>query len=273
MGETRFVPVSLLPSLAQFDFENPEHRISWDFTLPPRVDEERIAIDMRALTRVQTMAAFRSNHVRDYIGDRSEYEVAITGINADGTATAGRAKLAKKAETSQTNLQDDFTGEFGETLMKNYFKTSPTHNLNKPELSSRVVDVLQNRDIPREKAWANELNDSVVQSMNSAARKHLILRENMIPRIIDSAFISGYSIMYAVTNNSIEEALAHTATWSVILGAIHASINSAINKMLFDESFIADRRWSLHPFGNWQPDRYLATVALNSVSPLIRYRK
>lgn len=271
MSENRFLPISQLPSFAEFDSEI--HRMSWDFSLPPSADTERIAVDSRALRRVQSVVGFLSNHVREYVGDRSEYEVSITGINADGSATAGKAKMAKKAETNQTFLVDEIDDDPYDELMKNYFMTSPLHRFNRTEIASRVVDVVREQGVVREKAWANELNDAFVDSMNGVAYKHLIRRDSLNSRVIDSLTLTALIPINAVLNSDPLLISIGIASGYGMMSAVNFAKDSFINKYRYGESFFLNRRWTIQPFGDWQPDRYLATVALNSVSPLIRYRK
>lgn len=268
----RFVPVSQLPGLAEFDPEI--HNVSWDFTLPPSVDIERVCIDMKALNRTQKISALSSNHIREYVGDRSEYDIAIAGINSDGTAIAGKAKLSKKAETDQSVLLDDITGEFGSSVMQNYFKARAIHKLNKTEIASRVLDGIRDRGMLREKAWTFELNNALVKSVNDSARNNLMKRSSKSHKLLSAAGLTP-GVLFITQDILLgrPEAAALVGVALGIAGVFVVSMDSLANKMAYGESLLSERRWSVLPVSGWQPDRYVATLALNSINPLIRYRK
>ena len=268
MSAERYVPVSELPTFADFDPE--VHRMSWDFSLPPTLDTERIFLDQRRLRRLQTVAAFSSNHVSEYRGDRSEYDIAIAGIHADGTAIAGRAKRIKEAETGRSRIQSD---NLDRSLMIDHFKASAFHELNRTEISSRVADTVSERGISREKAWVQELNNALEGSINAAASKHLVERSSVERRMTQTATV------IVLVGSATRFAIDGDPWASVPIGGLASlwitriGLTGLINKKKYGTSLISELRWSINPYASWQPDRYLATVALNSVTPLIRYRK
>jgi len=271
MRAERYVPVSQLPSFTEFDPEI--HRMSWDFQLPPVVDAERLVVNAGALRRIQTIASFSRVHVHEYVGDTSEYDASITGIHANGTATAGATKLVKKAETGNANLQDDYISPPESKFMNSYFKTAPVLRLNKPEIASRARDSINAGQL-REKAWADELSAALHQSMTAAARQHLMARTPTSTKIIHaigSSPLIGFPISHIINSGS-EHLPGDVINFGLCYGLLLLFNSSQIARSLGD-AHLKDRRWSLNPYNGWQPDRYLATVALSSVSPLIRYRK
>ena len=271
MSAERYVPVSELPTFADFDPE--VHRMSWDFSLPPVVDAERLVLNSSALRRIQTVAAFSRFHVHEYIGDTSEYDMGITGVSADGTATAGATKVVKKAETGNANLQDDYISLPESNFMNAYFRTAPVLRLNKPEIASRALDSIRDGQV-REKAWAYELNAALRQSMKIAAHQHLMARTGVLDKVAHMMVYSpliGASLLDATQGRN--DMFANDVAWFGINYALLTLLYSARIAKSTGNSHLAERRWSLNPFYGWQPDRYLATVALNSVTPLIRYRK
>lgn len=270
MDNHRFVPLGELPGYDQFDPE--ADKLSWDFSLPPTIDQERIVLDTHSLSRQQNIGAIRSSHFTEYRGGSTEYDVEVTGINHDSTASAGKASVSKQADVSASGIQDDLSG-FGSYLMRDYFKTQSIHHLNKDEIASMVVELRDEKQVSREQAWAKVLNSAVRNSMNDAAYQHLVDRKSVPMRVLDGAVIG------ANGGNIGADIVMHDpqmAGYLVgILGACYAltlGASTFMNKCSYGDTFLKERRWSLMPWGGWQPDRYIALCGLGRVSPLIRYR-
>ncbi len=268
---SRELPLASVPNYDQYDPEI--DKISWDFSLPSSLDQERVVLNTTQLNRLQKIGAFRSSHFFEYRGGVSQYDTSIAGINRDGSGVAGKSLLVEESDLSESNLRDDATGLLGKALMRDHFRTSTIHKLNKDEIASRVVDYKQEKNISREEAWAKLLNMAVRQSMNESAYRHLVKRAHISKQTLDATVIGMNAGV--IINNTLEHDPVAVGTTAGILGMCYAlTVAGAaiINKTFEGETYFSERRWSLMPFGGWQPDRYLAFSGLSKVSPLIRYR-
>ncbi len=270
MSTSRFVPIAELPNAKNFDPENPAHNISWDFRLPPSIDDGRLLLDTKKLNLIHRVAAFSSTHVEeDFKGPTSNDKSSLV-LYSDGTAAL--AKATTRDETSMTILLDDGPSFF---TMMDYFTTRPVHFLNKTAIASNVVDRLrENNNITREEAWVYTLDEALRGSVNDAAKLHLTQRETPLMHNIDTGILSFYGLLLTkdiLMQNPTGLGLDFMLLSTIYLFQITAS--AIVNNRYYGKTLLSERRWSLNPMSHAQPDRYLATVALNSVSPLIRYKK
>lgn len=272
MSKNELVPVGNLPGMHEFDPE--VHSASWDFSLPPTIDEDRIVLDGTALARLQKIGAIRSSHVLDYQGGVTQYDIGVSDINPDGSALATKSKVAKQADKSESAIRDDLHGGYAAVVMNDYFKTRTIHRLNKDELSSVVVDYRQEHKVTREEAWAKVLNVTLRESFDKTAYEHLIRRKAKPWRGIDTALIGLNA--YSLAENTLAHDASGVALTASVLGGCYGLVvaGSALgNKHEFGETLLSERRWSLNPWGGWQPDRYLAIKGLSRMTPVIRYLK
>jgi hypothetical protein len=243
--------------------------LTWDFSLPAHVDAERIVVNNAQLKRILAVGAFRSIHVGEFQGDLTTFVPGINGIDATGTATASRSGVVSHADMHKTSLQDDYRGDTGEMLMPSHGKTRVATLLNKPEIASRVVDRKRDEHMSSEQAWAKEINEALNQSMRSAAKDHLIGRE-------DSQFAKVYSRLFYASFGTFfgqEMATEHYSSWPQTYATVIVFITLFQEMVLHNvesEHTIRDRRYSLTPLSDEQWDRYWATSALTRAVPIVK---
>lgn len=264
-------PVTELPTFDQFDFN--DHTLSWNFKFPEVVDAERIVVNTGLLRTIQRIGSIGSSHVYEYNGDTTQVSLGVNGVDQQGTATASRALTVKKAETQKSSVVDDLPIK---DLMKDYFKAHSVHRVNKSEVLSNVVDKIRESGgkASREELWANEIDTAFRASMRESLIVHLMNR-------IDLRRQAFYSMVYASNASSIlssamigDMSISGVAmTTTTATAALFVGADTLMNKKLYGQTFLADRRWSLAFFGGWQPDRYLAATALLYTSPLVTARK
>ncbi len=271
----RFVSIADIPSLDERD-EN--DRLTWDFTLPPSIDSERITVDMKMLSLIQNIGAMRSSHVLQYDGESTSFTPDINGMNMDGTASTALTGQMNQVPTEKSNLSDDAPDH--PKLMQDYFKTRTTHQLNKTEIVSQVADEIskrQNRshgELDREAAWAKVLDDTFNQSIRSASKAHLMNRTNSLAKAVHTGIYGYWSVDMGIdiANANIDRISSDIMVIGLI-GVILAGADSLVMKKRHGDAHLQDRRWSLAVYGSMQPDRYFAINALSRTIPLISVKK
>jgi hypothetical protein len=250
MYEKRLVPLVELPN--GMSFEPGRDTVSWDFTLPPSVDPERLVMNLHAFQRIQSVAAFASSHIV-----QSVY---------------GHSDLGYDNEQEPAVLSDPESPD--KLPMKMYFKTVTTHELDKPEIAAGVVRTIEMiPHVSRELAWAYQLNKALRHSVNDAAYRHLVSRETPGKRMLHTLIAVPMAMSFEVSARIGDMSLA--GEWAALYGGAYAAligIDSTFMKRRSGEFHFSDRRWSVNPFGTWQPDRYMAVAVMSTVHPLIGYR-
>lgn len=259
-----------MPSLA--DGIDDDTKLTWDFSLPPHLDQERIIVNGAQLGRILSVGAFRSLHINEYQGKTTQVTPEINGITASGEATAGLKVHVDRAELQQHGMMDDFGGIDGSFVMRFSGKTRVIAKLNKPEIASRVVDDKRDKGLSSEEAWARQLNTAVNKSIRATAKKHLAGREeNRAMSMFGRLY---YPFVMAGTTLNIADHGMSTMPLTFVAGSVVCiAVQEYANRMVTGESTLEHRRWSLTSFTPEQLDRYAAVQALTRVVPLIRAKK
>lgn len=266
----RYTPLSEVPPVHE---ALESTLVTWNFNLPPTIDTERLVINNRYISRLCKVAAFRAVHIGEYQGERTIFTPGINGMDARGNATASFAGSLQQAERQQSSIVDDYSvGEIGRDLMASHGKTRLTAALNKAEIVSRIVDARQDANVSRERAWADELNVAIGQSIREGARQHLVGREE---HIMSKYWQRGY---YLLTGGNIVTDLAlrdQSMLPGVFIGlaALFVTMDEFALRRSYDKPLFDERRWSLTTMGAEQWDRYVAVQALSRTSSVIKVRE
>ena len=264
--QQRFIPVCQLPTILETDQNTP---LTWDFDLPPTIEQDRIVVDAHRVARLQRVAAFSSSHVISYQGETTTYTPTINGVNANGTATAGFAGQLQKAPRSEEHLHDEFPFKL---VMQNAGKTKTLHALNKAEIVQAVTD--RDAEQSREQAWAQQLNSALTASMRSTARKHLVTRAPGPIAAIHTAYAgitSGNLVVNIATHDTA--GTAYSLTTAGVVWITSLAIHAGFNRDTVGSSLLKEWRWTLNPLQSIQADRYLAMDGLSRALPIITARK
>lgn len=255
-----YTPITELVSADQ----DPSSALTWDFSLPPSLDAERLEIDLTKISRFQKVGYFSATHVMEYTQDSQQSTPAINGINADGTASAVASKAITITPVQRVHLHD----EFRSAAMSNYGKTAGIHELNKDQIVRRVVDAKENTGKSREELWAAQLNDALNQSLAEGAKSHLITRVDIPTRIVSSVAAASYVVIGSQTTQP-----EVTIPINVAVARFGGLILSYSRAREYDNQVrLANRRMSLFPYF-MQPESYLASVAIVKMGKTIRARR
>jgi hypothetical protein len=242
--------------------------------LPPHVDTERIMVNVSRLKFIHRAGAIAADLVMGYEGDVTETTPNIVGVNADGSAIAGKSGVTKKAEKSKTNLIDpyevesaydgplaDYNATFGRTAL--------VHRLNKPELASEVSDLVQHDGKSSEAAWAQVLDGAVRSSMREGGRQHLLYRSTAFTKVL--AGVTATNIAWFISGAvSLQPSAIDSFCGSVYM---FAQMAPALKQRFMQRQGVdLERRLSIVPY-DMQPDRYLAVDGLTRLPGLIKNRK
>ncbi len=232
--------------------ENPY--LSWNVTLPERVDPERIMVNMSCVEALGKVSGLGHINFGEYQGQRELSEnVSVAGVS-NGMATAGLAGTVSKATKPKINL------EHGSQLAHDY--QSPTANLliNRAALVDNVIG-RKERTGNDTRAWAAELDIAYRGAVLRAARQNLLCK-------FDDLFLGDAVFM--------PEFIASPSTMSAFFAGVFyaASMASSLahNKRETGGFHLNKKRWSISPTPHMQPDR-LALAAMGSGFRAIGYRK
>lgn len=273
------VAISNLPSVEQMtfeEFENPGF-VSWDMSLPPVVDTERISLDMKRLHRLMGVSAIRSIHVVEgHQGERSEFEVnsmRFGSVSLGGEIAGTASGKMTKVPLDQTRLHDDYNsfGQITDRLMGDHGKTRVLTSFNRAELASRVADLKINHDKTNEQAWAEILDLSMKTSLKKAVTQHLMSRES-------SNFLkySAYFVYGANLANAVEYPEVFATFGLPLFAACSAALvlgNEASARALLGKDSLKERRWSSTVYSRQQIDRFIAARALIGSQSFVKVRK
>lgn len=214
------------------------------------------------------LGAFSASLVNCYEGDVTETVPSVVGVNADGSAIAGKAGITKKADRANGNCFDPVRLHGLPLAASTLGKAIATHTLNRPEIASRVADQVS-EGANDTKAWASQLDGALRESMRAGGRQNLLEKGSAFIKFISS-------IGVGLLADSVQEALTSDYRWSAIDLGIYAlyQLEPQIYQVMIKKcySLHLPRRWSLFPYG-MQPDRYVALNGLTRVPGLIRAQK
>lgn len=202
-------------------------------------------MDRQAMARVQRAAAFSSNHILE----------------------------AQSFPEELSTIENGYVGQIEKTINKSYYNARAIHHFYRPEIEESVDEVIGN-GVAREKAWAAVLNTVLTSSVNDAAYKHLMGRERTSVKVAQTAVLSITGLAAAFSS-----VVSHPEISYELLGVIGGGyamlvgVDGLMMQAVTQDDHMSKRRWSVNPFGRWQPDRYAATLALNKFHPLIQYRQ
>lgn len=243
--EQRYTPLASIP----FAYDGQNGQMTWNFSLPPTVDTERLVMDSRQLRRIMTVAAFRAVHITEHQGEQTIFTPEISGIDASGQATASLKGTLNRAKRQRPSHRDDYSPR----IMRMHGKTRAIASLNKPELAARVVDAKHHKqELTSEAAWSKELNNAINESLRATAREHLVNRDNTAGRLLTSACYGYISAATAVSHINPE-----TTTGGPLVVYIPAAVavTEALVSSYTGRNMLPERRWSLTPAGAEQWDR------------------
>lgn len=174
---TKMLPVSELPT--SWDTEASPQELDplvWQFDLSPHIDQERILINTRRFGLIQKTIGLTSSRVTSYDGPLSDSGTSISSINEDGSAVKGMGSYFDPVEKGKGTVfaLDDVTRQHTK-FAHGYYGSN--NALNKSEMASRVADVMRSGNGKKDTTvWAQEIDDSLRQSMRKAAFEHLMNR-------------------------------------------------------------------------------------------------
>jgi hypothetical protein len=131
--------------------------------LPPHVDTDRLQINVTRLNALHKVGAMTAGYVVSYEGDVTETTPNIVGVNADGSAMAGKSGTTNKADKSQTAYTDiEPIGLIGDApmIMSMFSRPVMVHRINRPEAASDVVDIVRDGKTSDE-AWGGGTRQSI----------------------------------------------------------------------------------------------------------------
>lgn len=236
----------------------------WDMQLPPHVDIERLQINVSRLRGLHRVGAMTASHVMSYEGDVTETTPNIVGVNADGSAMAGRSGVKKKAEQSRSSYYDleklpgHLSEIFGRPVM--------VHRINRPEAASTVADMTREGKTS-EDSWGGVLDKALRFSLREGGRQHLTKRAPAFWRAFQ------YYIMANVVAGEVSQISEGQAGLALpITYMLAQSTHLGFRALLKSKGLESKQRISVLPFAA-QPDRYIALNALSRIPGLISNRK
>lgn len=263
----RFVPVSKIPSLAEAP---PDARITFDYELPSKLDQDRICVDMRNLGLIQRSARIWQNSITEHTGKTTEYSPNVLGISLDGAALFGLGGSVKRAERGKGSIQDP-PGVSARSMLNSY-PTRVINSFNKPEINERFRDKtssIRGRK-NQERSMANELSEAFTESMSAPLRAHLLNQgrlssneaSNALLRSMTSSLAAGGFLGMDLINMSPRTpSTIFTVAAFYLAGIVYSEYDNP-GPPVFDR--LRARRWSITPVDT-QPDRWLASNMLSTL--------
>lgn len=233
--------------------------IGWAMDMPSHLDTEKIQLNLSRFGAIHRVGAFSASIISEYQGETSESN-NIMGINADGSALAGKTK------SRQVESSDCFLGEKQHYWMANtsyaYGYPVVIHRVNRPEAVQNVIGQKEEGKTD-EQAWAKVLDMALRESFREAGRLSLVNRIDNFQKAI-TYFVAGM-IPCSIILNDMVGPVVYTGTLAASIG-----IDSYRNRKLGLHPF-RERRWSV--FLSNQVDRYIALNGLSRVPGLVTARQ
>ncbi len=267
------LPLTELPSLEDYDTQDilsmNAAPLLWGVHLPPSVDAERLQFNVGALERVQRVGAVATCLVTEYQGDRSEFTLGVTGINADGTGIASSVGTCRPAEKSKVSHIDDPAIPDNRIIRSSFGKAILQQSLNKAELASKVSDEIRSGK-SREDAWARQLNSAFAISFRAGSKEHLMGHCSKLLLPLDYLFYAGYG--YAIAS---AVAAGHTTSLPLLYAGAQAVVtgrDALYNIKATGDTLLSEKRWSLF-MRDHQSDRYAALSAMSRLATFVSVKK
>ncbi len=260
--DIRVADLPLVTELNQSDVTDHElPPLSWGVTLPDGVAES-LVVNTTAIRRIHRVGAFAASIVSEYQGDTTEYSHNITSVGMDGSATAGRSMVTRRAELGRAEIH--YRPDVGPNVT--YGMAVVRHSVNRAEIASRISDEVR-VGTPRPEAWASVLDASLRESYEKAAREHLLRLGGSAPRIAIVTMLG--PAMAAIGGLETQNPVLVGSAVGVIALANFAQYAESMELSRHLGKNPIDKRWSIIP-GKTQPDRYALTRAALATHRLIK---
>ena len=252
-AERKFVPMS----------EANTGRLRTTATLPFQLQEE-VGLNVKRLHTICQVAGFRHLRIQnDQEGETSQSVPQVIGIDNDGTAIAGKAKI-KRAPTFHVDYSP--TSKYME-----YWKQSVWQNLtislNTEEMKQRIL--LSDESVGNPTRWGEEINGALKKAAIKEGTRHLVKdfrRFEKLLTLFGFAAATSSEMIDALTGNLEPEAIVPRIASSVVLfGTIMTGLHSLTSG---PERQGEGRRISL--FFGPELDRAVALLALTYTQRLAK---
>lgn len=269
---SRYVPITELPSLAQFadeitnegEVEMLSPMVTWDIELPPYINTDRIELNMSRIEKIHRIGSFVASFVTEYSGQKTRVEPTIVGMNGDGTAIAGKKSIVTKGNLSNSAVQlVNGAQDASELTQLSYGKAIIQHKLNSAEIEQNVMS-RRPTSKTRDGIWAEELARGLADSYRNSAATHLG-RSSRASKLFDGGFAS------VVAGGTVHE-ISAGAPPTLLIGVVASmGVVAGLQQVLASKEGLSlhDRRWSLVS-NFFQPEAYFAIDALSRMPGLLR---
>lgn len=212
--ERKFVPMS----------EANTERIRTTATLPFQLHEE-VGLNVKRLHLICQVSGFSHLRIRnDPQGETSQEVPQVVGIDRDGTAIAGKAKI-KKAPTFQLDHSPAFMFEkpWRQARWQNL-----TISLNTEEIKQRIL--LSDESVNNPIIWGKEIHKALKSGTLKAGTHHLLKDFESYEKILTLlgfALHSSFEIGGALTGNIEPEAVVPRIAYRIaLLGTVMTGLHS-----------------------------------------------
>ena len=212
--ERKFVPMS----------EANTERIRTTATLPFQLHEE-VGLNVKRLHVICQVSGFSHLRIRnDPQGETSQEVPQIVGIDRDGTAMAGKAKV-KKVPTFQIDYSP--TSEYGEPWKQARWQNL-TISLNTEEMNQRIL--LSDESVKNPTMWGEEIHKALKSGTLKAGTRHLVKdfeRYEKLLTLLGFTLHSSFEIGGALTGNIEPEAVVPGIAYRIaLLGTVMTGLHS-----------------------------------------------
>lgn len=267
---SEYVAIADLPQRSDYSDSEIADRdippIVWGLTPPSSVDPERLEINTTAWRRLQKVGAMSASVVIEHQGETTTFTPGINGTNADGTATATKAGVTKKADKSKSKIIRP--REIPKFIENESGRPVVFHDVNKAELASSVSDEVRSSDKGRDTIWASQLNLALQDSFRRGSRQYLMNPQKR-KEIIADYFM--YTMFGAVELSLVETNNYPEAVPSMMAAAYALRIGACAISAPDVKTGLREMRKSMF-INHHQSDRYWALNGLSRMSKLTRYR-
>ena len=199
-------------------------RLRTTATLPFQLQEE-VGLNIKRLHAICQVAGFRHLRIQnDSEGETSQAVPQIVGVDRDGTAMAGKAKI-KKAHTFHVDYSPTF--EYKKSWKQARWQNL-TISLNTEEMKQRIL--LSDESVRDSTRWGKEINGALKKAAIKGGVRHLVNdleRFEKLLTLFGFALCSSSEIMSALAGNIEPKTVVPRIAFSfALLGTVMTALDS-----------------------------------------------
>ncbi|HUC95641.1 MAG TPA: hypothetical protein VMR76_01625 [Candidatus Saccharimonadia bacterium] len=257
--ESTLVPLSELADYSDVSLE-------WRVNFPEFAPTSQIGVNLDRIKFLSNLAGLRHLRVDSESGETSSHQPQISGIDAQGNATASMRVAKTEVSLSEADVTAQKSGR--KNTVSEYIWGDGHITVNTSEFNQRVLDASHRKNGPtlrQPQEWAGLLDRSLSRGITQSARKQLL------GNVTGFSTITNYIACGTVVINM--PLIISNPALGIAEACIDISLIHTITATLAwaEGHSLRERRWSLIP--GYQVDRLFMVNALARTTKLARVIK